>query len=370
MYSGTSTLKTTVLAGNVQTSHLNLRLLAFHSEHRPSTMADSTTPQHHSKTIYLIRHGVALHNIPHSETGAPRDVTDPSLTDPPLIRQGILQAEVMGAKLRRAGVSVCGKRVGDASVQTDDAMDVEEDGDTTLQPIELVVCSPLTRTIQTASYIFPDIMKCQQIDYKTSDDEQHEVLNKDCKIYCHPDVREAFGMHYPDKRRYAVILFVSWSSLRMVLFTSDTASLSLTNYLSISSNASSSLSHLKNIFPTVTYHPSITELDTDWSETSRETRQDVVRRVHSFFRWLIRQPHRSIAVVTHGVWMECALMESCPEVLNGGRKRVYNLDVYCGTLVGGERSKNGGEVRNDLHLNGSVDDSLTLRDVHQLFCKS
>eukprot|EP01082_Thalassiosira_pseudonana_P002397 g2012.t1 g2012 contig11:528268-529269(+) len=295
-------------------------------------MADSTTPQHHSKTIYLIRHGVALHNIPHSETGAPRDVTDPSLTDPPLIRQGILQAEVMGAKLRRAGVSVCGKRVGDASVQTDDAMDVEEDGDTTLQPIELVVCSPLTRTIQTASYIFPDIMKCQQTDYKTSDDEQHEVLNKDCKIYCHPDVREAFGMHYPDKR--------------------------------------SSLSHLKNIFPTVTYHPSITELDTDWSETSRETRQDVVRRVHSFFSWLIRQPHRSIAVVTHGVWMECALMESCPEVLNGGRKRVYNLDVYCGTLVGGERSKNDGEVRNDLHLNGSVDDSLTLRDVHQLFCKS
>ena len=49
---------------------------------------------------------------------------------------------------------------------------------------------------------------------------------------------------------------------------------------------------------------------------------------------------------------------------------MYNLDVYCGTLVGGERSKNDGEVRNDLHLNGSVDDSLTLRDVHQLFCKS
>jgi hypothetical protein len=29
----------------------------------------------------------------------------------------------------------------------------------------------------------------------------HIVLNGSCRVFCHEDVREAFGMHYPDKRR-------------------------------------------------------------------------------------------------------------------------------------------------------------------------
>lgn len=39
-----------------------------------------------------------------------------------------------------------------------------------------------------------------------------------------------------------------------------------------------------------------------------------------------------MAIVTHGVWMECALLHYCPEVLEFGKKRVYNCDVYYGKL--------------------------------------
>lgn len=30
--------------------------------------------------------------------------------------------------------------------------------------------------------------------------------------------------------------------------------------------------------------------------------------------------------------MECALLHYCPEVLEFGKKRVYNCEVYCGKL--------------------------------------
>ena len=100
----------------------------------------------------------------------------------------------------------------------------------------------------------------------------------------------------------------------------------------------SPLSQLKSTFPAVTYHPSLTEHDTEWRADSRETGRDVSQRVHNFFAWLIQQPHNNIAVVTHGVWLECALLKYWPEVLDHGKKRVYNCDVYCGKLMGSSSS--------------------------------
>lgn len=89
----------------------------------------------------------------------------------------------------------------------------------------------------------------------------------------------------------------------------------------------------------------MTENDDAWSPNARESYNDVAIRVHSFFSWLSHQPQNCIAVVSHGVWMECALMEYCPEVLNNGEKRVYNCDVYAGTIC---RGGNGRVVMNDV----------------------
>lgn len=143
------------------------------------------------KKVYLIRHGVAKHNVPDPHTGEHPDIAnDITLTDPPLIPQGILQARVLGENLKRGGVR---------------------------DTIDLVVCSPLSRCLQTAGYIFPNHFRRMPqdsvvanpsrddlIDVQMGDSEghhSHAVLNNNCKVLCHEDVREAFGMHYPDKRR-------------------------------------------------------------------------------------------------------------------------------------------------------------------------
>ncbi len=96
----------------------------------------------------------------------------------------------------------------------------------------------------------------------------------------------------------------------------------------------SPLSRLKSAFPSVHYHPALTEDDDDWRPDARETREDVSQRIHNFFVWLMQQPHSNVAIVTHGVWMECALLNYCPEALEFGKKRVFNCDVYSGTLMG------------------------------------
>lgn len=166
------------------------------------------------KTIYLIRHGVAKHNICNPDTGERPDIAhDVTLTDPPLVRQGVLQAQVLGENLRRRGIAV-----DKVPVQL---MDVESCH--RVAAVELVVCSPLTRCLQTASYVFPEHFKQHHTNATSelsnysdnhnaeSRSEEHTVvtstkttltiLNGNCKVFCHEDVREAFGMHYPDKRR-------------------------------------------------------------------------------------------------------------------------------------------------------------------------
>jgi hypothetical protein len=69
----------------------------------------------------------------------------------------------------------------------------------TTQPeqVELVITSPLTRCIQTSMLAFlPG-------DCYTENEERQEP-----NFYCTELVREAFGMHYPDRRRSKALLEV------------------------------------------------------------------------------------------------------------------------------------------------------------------
>ena len=216
------------------------------------------------KTIYFVRHGVARHNVPDPHTGQMPNLYDEKYTDPPLVLQGELQANELGAKLREMGLFE--KR---STSSTVDATNLNSK-----KHIDLVVSSPLTRCLQTSSLIFPDFSP----------------------LVCHGGIREAYGMHYPDRR--------------------------------------SKLSQIKVMFPNVThYHPSLTEDDVDWQPHIRETRDDVIRRIDDFFVWLMQQSQESICVVTHGVWVECALLKYCPRVLEFGRKRVYNCETYAAHLT-------------------------------------
>lgn len=119
---------------------------------------------HSTKTVYLVRHGVALHNVPDPSSGDYHDKYDPRLTDPPLISDGKEQIRNTGHKLR--GVD-----------------------------LDLVVTSPLTRCLQTTQLIL----------------EGWKSLNSASSpaVVCLENVREAFGKHYPDKRSPKSLLQVS-----------------------------------------------------------------------------------------------------------------------------------------------------------------
>jgi len=115
------------------------------------------------QTIILMRHGAARHNY----HGA--DLHSPSLFDPPLVPQGKAAALEVGERIRTWW------RTTQAG-----------------EPIQLVITSPLSRCIQTAVLAF---LPGDQYNYHIP-------------VACVEDVREAYGMHYPDRRRNKSILKV------------------------------------------------------------------------------------------------------------------------------------------------------------------
>jgi bisphosphoglycerate-dependent phosphoglycerate mutase len=135
----------------------------------------STTNERVQKVVF-VRHGVARHNLLDPETGTSQNLLDSHLLDPPLVYRGKQQALDAGERLRlwwrttQLGAN-----------------------------IELVVTSPLTRCIQTATLAFlPG-------DCYTSDQWTEPTFI--CSELC----REAFGKHYPDKRRETSVLRVRTS---------------------------------------------------------------------------------------------------------------------------------------------------------------
>lgn len=165
------------------------------------------------KSITLIRHGVAYHNVRDAQTGETPNHLDPKLTDPPLVRQGEMQARVLGDELTRRGMighrggsldDICSVSVAGVGALNADGMDVDVGGQ---DKIELVVSSPLTRCLQTASLIFPSYFASSHPSPAVTrgalavegNDEVH-VLHRNVVCCCHGDLREAYGIHYPDKR--------------------------------------------------------------------------------------------------------------------------------------------------------------------------
>lgn len=209
------------------------------------------------QTVVFLRHGVAQHNF----HGA--NLYDPALWDPPLTLQGRADAVTAGQMIQTwFKTTQC-----DAT-------------------IDLIVTSPLTRCLQTATIAFlPPVLG------RYDDDVARE---------CHEGVREACGIHYPDKRRARSVLSRHWHQFDF---------------------------HLE------------AEEDERWKPDRRETVQDVQARIRLFLRDLCRKEHENVVVVSHGVWIETMLRAYGGEVL--GEDRVYNLDAFACQVV----SQGGNFVR-------------------------
>jgi hypothetical protein len=122
-----------------------------------------------SKTIFVVRHGVARHNVADAQTGQMPNLHNPSLLDPLLIRYG------------EEGV----QRARDLLLHHHAREQQQPPNQTHYVPlVDLVVTSPLTRCLQTAHILFHD-----------------RSAGPIPPFLCHDGVREAFGCHYPDKRQ-------------------------------------------------------------------------------------------------------------------------------------------------------------------------
>jgi broad specificity phosphatase PhoE len=317
------------------------------------------------KTIYLIRHGVAAHNRPGVNT------LDPEFTDSPLVEQGRVQARLVGKRLCQMGLIIHGDDDDDdnndatmkdqssnsqqlASSMNDSSVAISDGGG---GPIDLIICSPLTRCMETAELIFPKYFannNAAAVEQQGDDSDEHQqqrrchdnnnrysnlisttttttttsstkeagyhhhTNNNNYNVICHGDVREAYGIRYSDKHGPISILKMRYPPNNVIYY----------------------------------HQPSLSvNEDTQWQSNVRESWNDVEERVRRFFHWLIlyldqqqqKQQQKqqrtvayttnSIAIVTHGVWMECALLMYCPDVINFGDVRVHNCDVYEAKLV-------------------------------------
>lgn len=221
-----------------------------------SKTATTTTTSTASRvqTVIFVRHGVAQHNF----HGA--DLSSPSLFDPPLVQEGKVGALSSGQKIKLWLLQ------------------------TYQLTVELVICSPLTRCLQTAVLAFlPG-------EYDSTIHGTTTTRSKCVPFLCMEEVREAYGKHYPDKRRPK--------------------------------------SFLQNHWPMVRFESEMTEQDELWSEHHRESYKNILARIDQFLEKLCHRPEQCIVVVSHGVWIEALLHKYQPHVLKGGTIRVHNSNAY------------------------------------------
>lgn len=204
------------------------------------TFGVSMYPVHRSKVIHIVRHGQGYHNVAgeldHSSYMS-WDFADASLTD-----LGWQQAEALHAHLDATGI---------------------------MSQVELVVVSPLLRTLQTAAGVFgrPTLPEgeSEESSLMTSGlgKSPHAAISRQnsFKFVANEWCREQNGVHPCDRR--------------------------------------SDISFYKKSFPGVDFSEVETDKDTWWHETKRETAQELFARARGFVRWLLKRPESRIAVVSH-----------------------------------------------------------------------
>ncbi|GFH46211.1 hypothetical protein CTEN210_02685 [Chaetoceros tenuissimus] len=234
---------------------------------------------HTKQIIYLTRHGVARHNCLEQVVNGSYvkpNLKDPRFTDSPLTPQGHEQPLKAGEVLRNHILEVY------------------------QQPIVIdgVIVSPLTRCLQTTQGMMKQIANY--------DDRQQPKIQVPRQWIAREELREAYGIHYSDKRSSKSHLLKEWDS-------------------------HVDFQHLQS------------DEDIYWKADKRESIDDINQRIDKFLLFMCwNQLLRNIdtnrsntdlrkeslcLVTSHGVWMECLFRRYFPNILQGG-KRVYNCEVY------------------------------------------
>ncbi|KAK1323138.1 hypothetical protein QJS10_CPA02g00187 [Acorus calamus] len=199
----------------------------------------SLFPLHRCKTVHLVRHAQGIHNVEGEKDN--KAYLSPALFDAHLTPLGWEQVESL-----RKHVHACGLT----------------------KRIDLVITSPLLRTMQTAVGVFggetyvdglsvPPLMVAN-----AGNSSRSAILSTNCPPFIAvEDCREHLGVHPCDKRR--------------------------------------SISEYQQIFPAIDF--SLIENDEDvlWTADKREANEHVAARGTKFINWLWTRKEKEIAIVTH-----------------------------------------------------------------------
>lgn len=204
-----------------------------------STAGQGLYPQHRCKTLHLVRHAQGFHNVAGEKDFKEYlsyDYLDASLT--PL---GWEQVDNLRKHVQASGLS---------------------------KKIELVITSPLTRTMQTAVGAFGgdgytdgiDVAPLMVADAANSGRPAISSLN--CPSFLAVELcREHLGVHPCDKRR--------------------------------------SKREYESLFPAIDFSLIESDEDTLWKEDIRETNDEVAARGMKFLKWLWTRKEKEIAIVSH-----------------------------------------------------------------------
>lgn len=197
-------------------------------------------PLHRCKILHLVRHAEGIHNTEFEE----KVKRSPKLFDACLSPLGWEQVENL-----RKHVNACGL----------------------LNRIELVITSPLLRTMQTATVVFGGDIHTKSstgtpLMVENVKGEHAAVSSLNCPPFiAHELCRERLGVNTADKRR--------------------------------------SISEYKNLFPAIDFSLVETDDDVMWTPDVRESNDELSARGMRFLKWLWTRKEKEIAIVTHSAFL-------------------------------------------------------------------
>ncbi|OIW14566.1 hypothetical protein TanjilG_14952 [Lupinus angustifolius] len=261
----------------------------------------SLYPLHRSKTIHLVRHAQGFHNVEgdkNYEAYLSYDLLDASLT--PL---GWKQVDNLQGHVKRSGLS---KR------------------------IELVIVSPLLRTMQTAVGVFggeagsDGINSTPLMNENVGDSGRLAISSLNSPPFIAVELcREHLGVHPCDKRR--------------------------------------SINEYRNMFPAIDFALIESDEDILWKPDIREKNEEVAARGLKFFEWLWTRKEKEIAVVTHSGFLFHTLSafgNDChPTVKNEICTHFANCELRSVVII--DRGKIG-SYESSTNFPGKIPDGLDL----------
>ncbi|XP_047328548.1 phosphoglycerate mutase-like protein 1 [Impatiens glandulifera] len=194
-------------------------------------------PLHRCKTIHLVRHAQGFHNVAGEKEHSAymsEEFFDAKLTD-----LGWQQVDNLRKHVHSSGID---------------------------QKVELVIVSPLLRTLQTAVGVFgggytnetEDLLMVEN----ALDSNRAAISSLDCPPFLAVELcRERLGVHPCDRRR--------------------------------------SINEYRPVFPGIDFSQIESDADIMWKPDIREKNEDVGIRGMQFLNWLWTRKEREIAVVTH-----------------------------------------------------------------------